>query len=123
VDAGSLASQAVDDGGLRVLVSEVEAGEMDDLLGVSDRLKSHLGDAAAVVLGARANGKAMLVANLAPQAVAAGLSAGQIIKAIAPLVDGSGGGREGMARAGGKNPARLPEALNAARALITERGG
>jgi alanyl-tRNA synthetase len=123
VDAAGLAGQATEVGALRVVVSEVEAEEMDDLLSVSDQLKSRLGEKAAVVLGARANGKAMLVANLAPDAVAAGLSAGQIIKAIAPLVDGGGGGRDGMARAGGKNPAGLPEALEAARKLIMERGG
>jgi len=55
--------------------------------------------------------------------VAAGLSAGAIIKQIAPLVGGGGGGKDGMARAGGKDPAGLPDALAAARALIAERGG
>jgi len=123
VDAGALAGEAVAAGPVRMLVREVEADEMDDLLAVSDQVKARLGDAAAVVLGARANGKAMLVANLASAAIASGLSAGEIIKHVAPLVDGGGGGRDGMARAGGKNPAGLPQALDAARALIEEWTG
>ena len=123
VDAAALAGEATAAGAVSMLVREVEAEEMDDLLAVSDQIKARLGDGAAVVLGARADGKAMLVANLAPAAIAAGLSAGDIIKHVAPLVGGGGGGREGMARAGGKNPAGLPEALDAARAMIEERTG
>jgi alanyl-tRNA synthetase len=123
VDAGALAGEAVAAGPVRMLVREVEADEMDDLLAVSDQVKARLGDAAAIVLGARANGKAMLVANLASAAIASGLSAGEIIKQVAPLVGGAGGGRDGMARAGGKNPAGLPRALDAARALIEEGTG
>ena len=122
VDAGAVAAHATDVGGLAVLVHEVEADEMDDLLAVSDQIKARLGDTATIVLGARSDGKAMLVANLAPAAIAAGLNAGAIIKQIAPLVDGGGGGREGMARAGGKNPQGLDAALATARTLIMERG-
>ena len=122
IDVGAIAAQATDSGGLTVLVHEVEADEMDDLLAVSDQIKTRLGDAAAIVLGARSDGKAMLVANLAPGAIAAGLAAGAIIKQIAPLVDGGGGGRDNMARAGGKNPDGLGAALETARTLITERG-
>ncbi len=123
VDAAAIAGQAVETGGLAVLVHEVEADEMDDLLAVSDQIKARLGDGATIVLGARSDGKAMLVANLASAAVAAGLHAGAIIKQIAPLVDGNGGGRDGMARAGGKNPQGLDAALEAARTLIAERAG
>ena len=122
IDAGAIAAQATDVDGLTVLVHEVEADEMDDLLAISDQIKSRLGDAATIVLGARSDGKAMLVANLASGAIAAGLSAGAIIKQIAPLVDGAGGGRDGMARAGGKNPQGLEAALQTARTLIAERG-
>ena len=122
IDAGAIAAQATDVDGLTVLVHEVAADEMDDLLAISDQIKSRLGDAATIVLGARSDGKAMLVANLASGAIAAGLSAGAIIKQIAPLVDGAGGGRDGMARAGGKNPQGLEAALQTARTLIAERG-
>ena len=117
IAAGSIAS-----GDVRAVVAEVEAGDADELLEISDQVKRVLGDAAAVVLGARADGRVMLVANLGPVAVSAGRSAAAILKEIAPLVGGGGGGRETMARAGGKDPARLPDALAAARALLGDPG-
>ncbi len=118
-DVTSLAAQAVEAGGVSALTAQVEAGDMDELLAVSDRLKQSLGTNAAVVLGAAADGKALIVANLAPGAVAAGLSAGAIIREVAPMVGGGGGGKAAMARAGGKDPGRLAEALEAARGILT----
>ncbi|HJZ61134.1 MAG TPA: alanine--tRNA ligase [Miltoncostaeaceae bacterium] len=123
VDLDAIASAAEAIGPVSALVSEVEAAEMDDLLGASDRLRDRLGDGAAVVLGARTDGRAMLVANFAKGAVEAGLSADALIKGVAPLVDGGGGGRPNLARAGGKRPEGLPEALSAARELIRGQAG
>ncbi|WP_217912786.1 alanine--tRNA ligase [Miltoncostaea marina] len=122
-DVGSLAGDAVEAGGVRALVAQVEAADMDELLAISDRLKQSLGDTAAVVLGAASDGKALVVANLAPGAVAAGLKAGAIIREVAPIVGGGGGGKDAMARAGGRDPSRLPEALDAARAILTADRG
>jgi alanyl-tRNA synthetase len=118
-DVGAIAGQAVAAGAVRAVAAQVEATDMDDLLRISDRVKGSLGDGAAVVLGAASDGKALIVANLAPGAVAAGLSAGQVIREVAPIVGGGGGGKPQMARAGGKDPARLHEALDAARAMLT----
>ena len=118
-DVGGLAAQAVTAGPVTALAAQVEAGDMDELLAISDRLKQSLGDGAAVVLGAAADGKALVVANLSPGAVAAGLSAGAIIREVAPIVGGGGGGKDAMARAGGRDPARLPEAVEAALAILT----
>ncbi len=118
IDPGAIAAEAIVAGDVRAVVAEVEAGDADELLEISDQVKRVLGDQGAVVLGARTDGRVMLVANLGPGAVAAGRSAAAILKEIAPLVGGGGGGREAMARAGGKDPARLPEALAAARSLF-----
>ena len=96
---------------------------MDEVLRISDLVKQRLGDGAAVVLGAAADGRAMIAANLGPAAVAAGLSAGDIIKEVAPIVGGGGGGKAQMARAGGKDPSRLPEALDRARELLAAPRG
>ncbi len=122
-DVGGLAEQAVTVGDVRALVAQVEAGDMDELLAIADRLKGTLGDGAAVVLGAASEGKALIVASLAPGAVAAGLSAGAVIREVAPVVGGGGGGKDAMARAGGKDPERLPDALAAARAILTAPRG
>ena len=109
--------------GLRLLAVEVDAADAEELLALSDRLKQALGSGAAIVLGARADDRAMLVANFDTDAVAAGLSAAAVIREIAPLVGGGGGGRESMARAGGKDPARLPEALAAAEEALRRAAG
>src|SRR5262245_66212311 len=96
---------------------------MDELLAISDRVKQALGEGAAVVLGAASEGKALLVANLGPAAVSSGLSAGSLIRDVAPIVGGGGGGKDAMARAGGRDPSRLPEALESARELMLANGG
>ena len=87
-----------------------------DLLPLVDRLK---GSYDAIVLGAGdGKGGVSLVSALEPAAIAAGLDASAVIRAIAPLVGGGGGGRPTMARAGGKDPERLGDALAAARELL-----
>jgi alanyl-tRNA synthetase len=121
IDPVALAANAAQIGPVTALIHEVDIAEMDDLLAASDQLKARLGDAGAVVLGARSNGKALLVANLSQGAIDAGLSAGDIIAHVAPIVGGGGGGRPGMARAGGKDPSKLGDALAAATAFVTER--
>ena len=69
------------------------------------------------MLGSREDGNANLVVNF-DETVAGKLSAGDVVKEIAPLVGGGGGGRPTMARAGGKDPDNLPTALARARELI-----
>ena len=69
------------------------------------------------MLASRENGTANLVVNF-DEGVAARLSAGDVVKEIAPIVGGGGGGRPTMARAGGKAPEKVPDALARARELI-----
>jgi alanyl-tRNA synthetase len=117
IDPSAIAAEADRAGPLAIVAAEVEAANADELLEISDKVKRVLGDGAVVVLGARHDGRVSLVANIGVGAIAAGQSAAAILKQIAPLVDGGGGGRDAMARAGGKNPDGLPAALEAARAL------
>jgi alanyl-tRNA synthetase len=122
-DIGAIASRAEGSNGVSAVAAQVEALDMDELLAISDRVKHALGEGAAVVLGAASEGKALLVANLGPAAVSSGLSAGSLIRDVAPIVGGGGGGKDAMARAGGKDPSRLPEALERARELMLATGG
>jgi alanyl-tRNA synthetase len=122
-DVTGLTDGAVTVGSVTALAVQVEAGDMDELLAISDRVKQKIGPGAAVVLGAVADGKALLTANLTPEAVAVGLSAGAIIREVAPIVGGGGGGKDAMARAGGKDPSKLADALDAARAILTTPRG
>ena len=81
-----------------------------DPLDVSDRLKAQHAPAA-VIVGARDDGAAQLVINLDKSLESRGLHAGEMIREAAAMIGGGGGGRPTMARAGGKNPDRLPEAV------------
>jgi alanyl-tRNA synthetase len=104
--------------GVNVVVQEVAGFAGDALLELSDRIKQRHAPAA-VVLGAVDDGSVQLVANF-DQAVAQKVSAGDVVKGAAALVGGSGGGRPTMARAGGKDPARLADALAEAERILTE---
>ena len=85
---------------------------------LADRLKGQLGDPAVVVLGAPGEGRASLLVSVSPGAVERGVKAGAVVKVAAAAVGGGGGGRDNMAQAGGKDPAKLPDALAAARAEV-----
>jgi alanyl-tRNA synthetase len=88
------------------------------LLDLANRVQSKLGQSSMVVLGSVFDSKVGLVALVSKDVVERGISAGSIIREIAPVVGGGGGGRDDMAQAGGKDPSRLDEALAAARAAI-----
>jgi alanyl-tRNA synthetase len=121
-DLDALAGQADEVGGARVLTAAVDAAGPDALLALSDRLKGRLG-VAAIVLGAAADGRVHLVASVAPELVARGVKAGDVVKIAAGVVGGGGGGRDTMARAGGRDPAKLADAIAAARDAIARALG
>jgi alanyl-tRNA synthetase len=73
-----------------------------------------------VVLGAAAGNKVMLIA-LVSKDLTKRFPAGEIIKAIAPVVGGSGGGRPDMAQAGGNNPSKLPAALEQVYEVVAQK--
>ena len=85
---------------------------------IGDRVKGQLGEEAAIVLGSAAEGRVHLVAAVTPALVARGVKAGAVVKVAAQVAGGGGGGKDTMAQAGGKDPEKLPEALEAARAAI-----
>jgi alanyl-tRNA synthetase len=107
--------------GVHVFVARVENADADRLLEVSDREKQRRSPAA-VVLGTAENGTVHLVANFDAD-VAARVSASDVIRQAAAVVGGGGGGRPTMARAGGKQPERLDEALDTAERLILDALG
>jgi alanyl-tRNA synthetase len=109
-------------GGVEVIVIELGAGTPDALLELSDRLKQKHAPAA-VVLGAPEDGRVHLLVNLDTSLEARGVDAVQIVRRAAALVGGGGGGRATMARAGGREPEKLGEALaEAEKALLDALG-
>jgi alanyl-tRNA synthetase len=117
VDLEALAGQADEVAGVRVLAATVEVPDAKALLNVVDRVKGKLGEAA-IVLGAAVDGRVHLVASVAPALVQRGLKAGAVVKTAAEIVGGGGGGRDTLAQAGGRDPERLQEAIDVARAAI-----
>jgi alanyl-tRNA synthetase len=103
-------------GGVTVLVVDVASG---DPLEVSDRLKQQHAPAA-VIVGLRDNGAAQLLINLDKSLEGRGLDAGAVIREAAALIGGKGGGRPTMARAGGREPQGLDEAVALAEKSILE---
>jgi alanyl-tRNA synthetase len=106
----------VDSGPFAVVAYRDDSLGSDELLDLADRLKGKLGSGAVVILGSAADGdKVSLLVSAADDAVKAGAHAGNIVKAVAGIVGGGGGGRPNMARAGGKDASKLDEALIAGR--------
>ena len=95
----------------------MKAVDAETLLAVSDQLKQKNAPAA-IVVGAVEDGRVHLVCNFDKTLEKRGLDAVAIVRAAAALVGGGGGGRPGMARAGGKDPEKLPDALQAAAEAI-----
>jgi alanyl-tRNA synthetase len=105
--------------GVRVVTGEAGEMDADALLELSDRVKQKAAPAA-VVLGAQEDGRVHLVANFDPSLPDRGLNASEVLKAAAGIVGGGGGGRPTMARAGGRDPEKLAEALATAERAILD---
>ena len=109
---GNSLEQTEDVKGVKLLAAKLDNVEMGALRDLGDQLKDKIGDGVVALLSS-CDGKANIVIMATDSAVKAGAHAGNLIKAIAPIVGGGGGGRPNMAQAGGKNPAGIDDALAA----------
>ncbi|HKM35253.1 MAG TPA: alanine--tRNA ligase [Lachnospiraceae bacterium] len=107
---GDVMDQVVEVKGVKFLATSVSGVDMNGLRDLGDQLKEKLGEGVVVLLSEQ-DGKVNMIAMATEGAVKKGAHAGNLIKGIAALVGGGGGGRPNMAQAGGKNPAGIPEAL------------
>ena len=111
-----LLGQAKDVNGVKVLACEVEAADMNSLRDMSDLFRDKLGSGV-VVLGAKSDGGVNLIVAATKDLTKRGIHAGNMIKEIAKVTGGGGGGRPDMAQAGGKDYSKLGEALALAESL------
>ena len=102
--------------GIKVLASVLPATDRSSLRNVADELKQKLGSGV-VVLGAPQDEKAALVVMVTSD-ICKRIPAGQLIKQIAPLVGGAGGGKAELAEAGGKDPSKLPDAIDETYSIV-----
>ncbi len=107
-------------GDTTVMVAEMPDVPVDQLKTGADAVKQKCGSAA-VLFGTRSDGRALLLAAMSDDLIKLGLKAGDLVKEVARIVGGGGGGPPTMAQAGGKDPSKLPEALEAGRVWIKAR--
>ena len=112
---GDVSDQVTEVKGVKLIAAKVDDVDMNGLRDLGDQLKEKLGEGV-IVLASAAAGKVSLVAMATDEAVKKGAHAGNLIKGIAGLVGGGGGGRPNMAQAGGKNP----DGIDAAIAKVSE---
>lgn len=117
---GDVMDQVQEVKGVKLLAVSLTDVDMNGLRDLGDQLKEKLGEGV-VVLASVAGGKVSLLAMVTDEAQKAGAHAGNLIKGMAAIVGGGGGGRPNMAQAGGKNPAKVPEALEAAADILADQ--
>jgi alanyl-tRNA synthetase len=105
--------------GIQILAERVQASDVETLREMTDWLRNQLGSAV-IVLGAVIEDKPNFVAAITPDLVERGLKAGNLIKQVARVVGGGGGGRPTLAQAGGRDPDRLDEALELVPQAVVE---
>ncbi len=114
---GDVMGQVKEVKGVKLLATAVDGVDMNGLRDLGDQLKEKLGEGVVVLLS-NLDGKVNMVAMATDSAIKAGAHAGNLIKGIAALVGGGGGGRPNMAQAGGKNPAGIAEAIAEAEKVL-----
>jgi alanyl-tRNA synthetase len=117
-DSGDLMNKIKEIGGVKVLATEVGITDVKTLRDFGDKLRDKL-DSGIILLGSKAGEKVMLLCMVTKD-LAGKYHAGNIIKELAPLVGGSGGGRPDMAQAGGSQPENLDKVFPALEKLLTK---
>ncbi len=110
-------------GGGLLVARTVEVEDGKALGQLAEKGREKLGEDAAVVFGAIFGDRAQIVVNVGPGLVSRGVSAGDVVKAAAPVMGGGGGGRPNAAQAGGKQPENLPAAIESARDTVLQAAG
>jgi alanyl-tRNA synthetase len=115
----SILASAVLVKGIKLVTAEIPEADDKSLKGLGDQLRDKL-QSGVILLGSRGEGKATLVAMVSKD-LCDKVSAGKLVGELAPLLGGKGGGRPDMAQAGGKEEAKLPQALAAAAAALEKQ--
>ena len=117
---GDVMNQVKEVKGIKLLASKIADMDMNGLRDLGDSLKDKIGSGV-IVLAAENDGKVNLVVMATDDVISKGAHAGNLVKAISPVVGGGGGGRPNMAQAGGKNPAGIDDALKKAEEVLAEQ--
>ena len=118
---GDVSDNVVDVKGVKFVATKVDNVDMNELRNLGDKIKTEIGSGVVLVVSATGSDKVNMIAMATDDAVAKGAHSGNLIKAVASLVGGGGGGRPNMAQAGGKNPAGIDELLKKAPEVLAEQ--
>ncbi len=119
---GDVTDQVKEIKGVKLLAARADGVDMNGLRELGDQMKEKLGEGV-ILLASEKDGRVNLVAMATDGAMAKGAHAGNLIKGIASLVGGGGGGRANMAQAGGKNPAGIDEAIGHSARVLEDQIG
>jgi alanyl-tRNA synthetase len=119
--AASSQDEAVDVAGVKLVAREVSGLDKDGLRALVDQHRSRI-KSGVVVLAAPFDGKVSIIVGVTPD-LTKRVPAGQVVKQLAPIVGGAGGGRPDFAEAGGKDPSKIGEMLATARAVVEKMLG
>ena len=108
---GDIAGDIKEVNGVKYIATKVDGVDMNELRNLGDKLKGEIGSGVVVIVSAQGADKVSVIAMATDDVIAKGAHAGNLIKALAPIVGGGGGGRPNMAQAGGKNPAGIDELI------------
>jgi len=106
--------------GKRALIAQLDGVPNDTMREMADWFRNKVRDNGVLVLGSDIDGRPLLLVSVTEDLVKQGVKAGDIIRPVAQIVGGGGGGRPNMAQAGGKDSSKLAQALDKARALLAE---
>ena len=118
--AGDLLSEAKEVDGIHILTKQLTDVDMNGMRDLGDEAKQKLGEAF-IVFASQVGEKVNLIAMATDGAMKKGAHAGNLIKEVASIVGGGGGGRPNMAQAGGKLPEKIPEALACAKTVMEQQ--
>ena len=118
--AGDLLSEAKEVDGIHILTKQLTDVDMNGMRDLGDEAKQKLGEAF-IVFASQVGEKVNLIAMATDGAMKKGAHAGNLIKEVASIVGGGGGGRPNMAQAGGKLPEKIPEALACAKIVMEQQ--
>ena len=118
---GDVMNQVREVSGVKLLAADVPDMDMNGLRNLGDKLKDKLGEGVVILASSTAPDKVSLVAMVSEEAVRKGAHAGNLVKELAVLVGGGGGGRPNMAQAGGKNAAGIPDAIAKAAEVLDKQ--
>ena len=119
---GDVTENVLEVNGVKFVATSIPGMDMNALRELSDSIKEKIGEGV-IVLASENDGKVNLVVSASDEAQKKGAHAGNLIKEIASLVGGGGGGRPNMAQAGGKNPAGINDALSKAKEVLSAQLG